>query len=275
MSSKKYVILRIWTALVFLSLFSGWSFSATLIWQGGDWNVAANWDIGRLPSASDKVKLGYDRHGTLSSAANVSEIRIADAVSGNISTEMQILNGASLITPRLYIGTASNTGGSVVCNGGTALISTLLVVGNNSSSSGNLVLQDDGNTQTNLPQLSVTGTLIIGLAGNGNIELREGNITTGSLNMKTNASATARLNVENGTLAINNSADQTAMLQGFIDNGYIVAYNNNPKAQLFINYNSVAGTTTLGVTVTNQNDISWNPMPAAKSTTLDATRREN
>ena len=168
------------------------------------WSTGANWAGGAVPTTAS----GY--------------VRISLVPGPSITSEGAIAGG-------IHLGISGNAGALTVDGG------TLLVDGG----AFNLGYTGEGTLHMIRGTLTLTNVLKIGRepTGIGHVDLSGGILSTNTFLMREKEGSVGTLNVGGGTLLVN--GDRVALIQGYLDQGWITAYDG-------------AGTLNLDYNVTNQ-----------------------
>jgi len=184
------------------------SVSADVSWNDSTndhlWSTGANWATGAAPTTAD----GY--------------VRISK-VPG------PIVNGPGAIAGGIHLG-ISGSAGALTVDGGTLLVE---------GGAFNLGYTGEGTLNMISGTLTLTNVLKIARepTGIGHVNLDGGVISTNNFLMREKAGSVGTLDVQAGTLIMN--GDRVALVQGYIDQGWITAYDG-------------AGTLNLDYAVTNE-----------------------
>ncbi len=199
------------------------------------WSTPTNWDIGRLPTREDRV------HIRLLPGATVAK------------------EGAESNT--LPIG--SDAGAALTVDGGTLTVYNWVPVADGPGRIGTLNVISGAMTV-------VGDDISVGREGEGTLNMTGGTITVGNLRIGDRATGTGIVNLDGGTIIINSNlrmriesgsvgtmdvkagtmiidGDALSDVQGFIDNGWITAYNGNGTLHLDYNVTNEGQTTLTAV----------------------------
>ena len=183
------------------------------------WSTPANWATGALPTLND----GYVRLFTLP---------------GPI-----IMAGESYVVNGIHLGNTGEVAGALTLQGGTLEVLGALNCGYKGPGTINII---DGT-------LMVPGTLKIARdpGAVGHINLNGGTITANSFLMREKEDAVGTMDVGGGMLTIN--GDQISLLQGYIDDGWITAYDGHGTPNLDYNVTNPGQTTLTAIHELNPN----------------------
>ena len=205
------------------------------------WSTPQNWDIGRLPTRTDRV-------------------HIRSLPGATVANE-----GAESNT--LPIG--SDTGAALTVDGGTLTVYNWVPIADGPGRIGTLNMISGAMTV-------VGDDISVGREGEGTLNITGGTITVGNLRIGDRATGTGIVNLDGGTIIINSNlrmriesgsvgtmdvkagtlivdGDALSVVQGFIDNGWITAYNGNGTLHLDYNVTNEGQTTLKAVHMLNPN----------------------
>jgi len=204
------------------------------------WSTPTNWDIGRLPTRTDRVHI-------------------------------RSLPGATVVNEGLESGTlpiGSDDGAALTIDGGTLTVYNWVPItdgvgrkGTLNVISGSMTCHDD---------------IAVGREGEGTLNITGGTVTVNNLRIGDRATGTGVVNLDGGTIIINNNlrmriqddsvgtmdvkagmmmidGNALSAVQGFIDNGWITAYNGNGTLHLDYNVTNEGQTTLRAVHNLNPN----------------------
>ena len=174
------------------------------------WSTPENWTTGALPTLND----GYVRIFVVPGAT--------------------IMAGESYVVNGIHLGNTGEVAGALTLQGGTLEVLGALNCGFKGPGTVNII---DGT-------LTVPGTLKIARdpGAVGHINLNGGTIAVNSFLMREKEGSVGTMDVGGGMLTIN--GDQISLVQGYIDNGWITAYDGNGTLNLDYNVTN-PGLTTL------------------------------
>ena len=205
------------------------------------WSTPQNWDIGTLPTRTDRVHIR-----SLPGPTVVNE-------------------GAESNT--LPIG--SDAGAALTVDGGTLTVYNWVPIPDGVGRKGTLNVISGSMTV-------VGDDISVGREGEGTLNITGGTITVGNLRIGDRAAGTGHVNLDGGTIIINSNlrmrieagsvgtmdvqagtliidGDSLSTVQGFIDNGWITAYDGNGTLQLDYNVTNEGQTTLTAVHNLNPN----------------------
>ena len=225
------------------------SASAQILWDAGGyddlWTTAANWSGDTLPTSIDPVSIDdpENAHCVIEDGIDV-ECETLRVGNGGATTNLDI-TGGSLTATGAYIG-VDNMSGHGIMNISGGLFST-----------GSLQIGWAGTGTLNMTggTIELSDNLIIpGRTGTGTVKLLGGTINASDLRM---TSKLGSMDITTGTLILD--GDDIDKIQPFIDDGWIIAYNGQGKLNLDYNVTNI-GKTTLSATAL------LNPVPADGAT---------
>ncbi|MHC4487827.1 MAG: discoidin domain-containing protein [Planctomycetota bacterium] len=216
------------------------------------WSTPANWDTGTVPTSADTVKIRISPGPTVTNQDAVANV-VQPAAGSNNTGDLTVDGGTLTIANRLVMAQSNGSNGTLNMISGTITVGGRFAVGRYGSGTLNMT----GGTITlegplQLPEMS-TGTAHANLHG--------GIITAGNLEMRV-AGGVGTIDIGAGTLII--IGDSLSAVQGYIDNGWITAYDGNGTLQLDYNVTN-PGNTTLKAFFLELTTAS-NPIPAFPAT---------
>ena len=222
--------------------------AAVLNWTGAGaddlWSTPENWSSGTVPTAADKARIGV-----LPGPRIVTEGAVAvDSWVGTQESGELTVDGGTLTTSNFIVVARFISGEG-----------TLNMVSGTITAGGNLYAGHTGMGTVNMTGGTITApTIVVPHNGKGHVNLHGGVLGAGALEMKQVAGTenVGTMDVAGGTLILD--GNDLEVVQGYIDNGWITAYEGNGKnnGTLILDYNDVANQTTL----TAIHDL--NPFPA-------------
>ena len=222
--------------------------AADVIWTdaGPDhlWSTPTNWDTSTVPTPDDKAKIKMLPGPIIVNEVVVNNIYVGDG--GEIG-ELTV-DGGTLTTRYFTVGRSESGIGTLNLNSGTINSSELLV-----ARSGSATFNMNGGTAT------IDGTFYIAYkAGSeGHVNLNGGIIIAKKLVMRDEAGTVGTMDVRAGTLTL--GGDRLEAVQGYIDNGWITAYEGNGTLNLDYNVTNEGKTTLTAL-------HNFNPTPADRGT---------
>jgi len=201
---------------------------AAVIWTdaGVDhlWSTPENWDTGKVPTAGDHAKIeGLPGAIVASEGAVAAQMHVAS--SGPRESTLTVDGGSLTIAAWLIMagsaGAEADIEGTLNVNGGVVRLGRL-----------DVAHTGKGTLNMNGGSLTVTGgTTIAGKSkATGHVNLNGGVLNVNNLVMRSATGSVGTIDVAAGTLTMNGNAVST--LRGYIDNGWITAYEGNGTLQL-------------------------------------------
>ncbi|MHC4627476.1 MAG: hypothetical protein ACYTDV_10890 [Planctomycetota bacterium] len=241
-------MLRILALAMVLSLISD-AGAAVVTWNGSadpSWDTPGNWSSGTVPTSADTASIGM----------------VPGPVVANEGVEVDII----------WVG-AGRAAADLTVDGGTLTTTKWVIVGINTGSNGTVNMKSGAFT--------INSTLLLGdrEEGTGHVNLDGGVLTVNNLEMRRGADTVGTMDVQAGTLIVNGNAVST--IQGYIDSGWITAYDGNGTLELDYDITD-EGKTTLtavhelspspgdgGVTSSGDTQLSWTlPDPCVPGQTV-------
>ncbi|MCP4257052.1 MAG: hypothetical protein GY774_05940 [Planctomycetes bacterium] len=161
------------------------------------WSTPNNWGGGSIPTSADTASIGMVPGPVVANEGTVADI--------------------------IWIG-AGRSAADLTVNGGTLTTNKWVIVGINTGSNGTINMKSG--------TFTINSTLLLGdrEEGTGHVNLDGGILTVNNLEMRRGPDTVGTLDVQAGTLIVNGNAVST--IQGYIDNGWITAYDGNGTLQL-------------------------------------------
>jgi len=210
-----------------------------------NWFTLGNWDSGTFPTSEDQAKIGMLPGPTIANEGAVAvQITLVGYGQGNGKIGALTVNGGTLtVTNWLQLGCWTE-----ISNGTLDMISGTITTGS-------LVVGHGGSGTLNMTggTITVAGELRIGqnATATGHVNLHGGIITTDNLLMRREAGSVGTMDVRAGTLIID--GNDLSLVQGYIDNGWITAYDGNGTLQLDYDVTNKGKTTLKAVHLLNPN----------------------
>jgi len=219
------------------------SASAMIFWDDGGpdhlWSTATNWSPDNIPTSIDPVSIDYPDN----THCQIEEGIIAECETLRVGNSSFIANldisGGSLTATGAYIG-VDNAAGHGILNVSGGLFST-----------GSLQIGWSGIGTLNMTggTIELSGNLVVpGLRGTGTVNLLGGTINASDLRL---TSDTGSMNMTTGTLILD--GDDTAAIQTFIDDGWLVAYGGRGIVDMDYNVTNEGKTTVTASSLLNPN----------------------
>ena len=207
------------------------------------WSTPANWNSGAVPTSADLVPIDIYPGPIIANEGAVAD-KIRVATGGGSEGILTVDGGTLTVTDWIEMGYNNGSNGTLNMNSGTLTIGSRLIVGRKASATLNMT----GGTITVANQFRLgnydTST--------GHANLYGGIITAWDFEMGRSGSV-GTMDVGGGTLIIN--GNKVSRIQGYIDNGWITAYDGNGTLRLDYDVTN-EGKTTLNAV------HSLNPYPA-------------
>jgi len=240
MFKKTTGLISLIVPLVMLSTASG-----MILWDDGGaghlWSTPANWSPDSIPTKFDPVSIDDpdNTHCEITDGivAECETLRVGNA---GFTTNLDI-RGGSLTASGAYVG-VDNPSGHGILNISGGLFST-----------GSLQLGWGGTGTLNMTggTIELSDNLVIpGQTGSGSAYLHGGTINASDLRL---TSASGSLDITIGTLVLD--GDDTAVIQGYIDDGWITAYNGRGTLNLDYDVTNRGKTTVTAFSVLNPSPV--------------------
>ncbi len=183
------------------------------------WSTPENWATGALPTLND----GYIRIFKVPGAT--------------------IMAGESYVCNGIHLGNTGEVAGALTLQGGTLEVLGALNCGFKGPGTINMI---DGT-------LTVPGTFKIARdpGAVGHINLKGGTISTNNFLMREKEGAVGTIDVGGGMLTVN--GNEISLVQGYIDNGWITAYDGNGTLHLDYDVTNPGQTTLTAIHMLNPN----------------------
>jgi len=215
-----------------------------VVWTDGGpdhlWSTPKNWDTGTLSTAAEAAQINMLPGPTIANEGAVAE--------------------------RVYVGVGGT--GVLTVDGGTLTTSGWVVLlGHN--------LGDDGTLNMISGTINISAGLTVGYQGSGTINMTGGTITMVFFNIAEQATATGHVNLDGGIITAENfgmrindgsvgtmdvragtlitDGNDLSIVQGYIDNGWITAYDGQGTLQLDYDVTNEGKTTLTAVHFLNPN----------------------
>ena len=207
--------------------------AAVVNWTGAGaddlWSTPENWSSGALPTAGDKARIQAVPGARI---VNEGAVALDSWVGAGQSGDLTVDGGT--LTTSSFIVVARQASGEGILN----MVSGTITAG------GNLYVGHTGVGTLNMTGGNITApTIVLPHNGTGHVNLDGGILGAGTLNMQQVAGTeiVGTMDVRAGTLILN--GNDLAVVQGYIDNGWITAYEG--QGTLNLEYDDVADQTTL------------------------------
>ena len=215
------------------------------------WSTPANWDSGTLPTSADKVKIRISPGPTVANEGAVADV--VQPAAGGSTGDLTVDGGTLTIGNRLVVAQSDGSNGTVNMISGTITVGGRYAVARYGAGTLNMT----GGT------ITAAGTLQMPemASGTAQANLDGGVITVDDLEMRA-AGGVGTIDIRAGTLIIN--GDRLSTVQGYIDSGWITAYDGDGTLQVDYNVTN-PGATTLTAFIPKLTSAS-NPIPAYPAT---------
>jgi len=253
MSRKLFVLM---VSFVLLTALTGSALATDCVWTNssgsGLWDNPGNWAPNQVPTGADKAKVVLLAPNDAHITAGMDLVIMYLVVGDNASGEMHMTGGSLAISPPpnpnwAIVAYGPKDVGIITMDGGTINTGDRLFIG----------FQGNGTLNMNGGTLNVGGTFGIGYGegyttGRGYVYLYGGTINVGTqavgsgLMMSTPAGQLGKLDITLGTLVL--AGNRVTQVTGYINNGYITAYNG--LGDVIVDFNNVTVKTTV-TAVTN------------------------
>ncbi|MBA7623898.1 hypothetical protein ES703_31298 [subsurface metagenome] len=195
------------------------------------WSTPTNWDTGTLPTPADMAQIDMLPGPIIANegAVEVYEVSVGDTSSGALTVD----GGTLTTTEYIRVGRGAGSNGTLNMISGTITIGANLIVGQKGQGTLNIA----GGT------ITVGGTLQIARKPEttGHVNLDGGIIIANSIVMRRDVGSVGTMDIRAGTLIID--GNDLSFVQGYIDNGWITAYDGNGTLHLDYNVTNEGKTT--------------------------------
>jgi len=231
------------------------SVSAALIdWDGegadNDWTTPENWVGDVVPTAEDQAKFAIPG-AVCNVTTDVNIVKIKGPGQDGGHSDLNIMGGSISVSTGWVIA-LTQPGTVTLSEGGSISGTSMNVGGNKDASDGKLHMTLNSGNVTITGALNIPITNAKSNLASGHVQLDGGTLSCANLNMraiKGDFQGIGTMDVAGGILELRTidanslAVDQTALLQGYIDSGWITAYDANGTFEL--EYDPNDGTTTL------------------------------
>jgi len=208
--------------------------AAVLNWTGAGaddlWSTPENWSTGAVPTADDKARIQVVPGARI---VNEGAVALDSWIGAQESGELTVDGGTFTTNNFIVVARQASGEGTLNMISGTITAGGTLHVGHTGVATVNMI----GGTIT-------TPTINLPFNGAGHVNLHGGILGAGTLNMKQVAGTenVGTMDVGAGTLILAGN-DDLEVVQGYIDNGWITAYEG--QGTLTLDYDDVTNQTTL------------------------------
>ena len=215
--------------------------AATAEWDGAGgplWDTPGSWSLGYVPTPEDTARINVIPGPILTTDGGyVRNLQIGTTT--GLEADLTVDGGTLGIGNWLNMGTGVDSKGTLYMNSGTLNIDVTFCVG--SKGEGIVKMSQAAGT------INCGASILIPRydTGKGHIDLDGGTLTGSNLTMRSQEGSVGTMSVGGGTLITD--GNDVPNIQGYIDNGWITAYNG--KGTLHLDYNVTnKGKTTLKAT---------------------------
>jgi len=210
------------------------------------WSTPGNWDTGAVPTATSDTD--YTKIGVAPGPIIANEGAVAGTVlvpkSGAGEVISLTVDGGTLTAGWVRLGHYLNSNGILNMNSGTITVRKHMLVG----VAGSGTLNMTGGTISGGTGAFGIGT---GATGTGHVNLNGGILTATELEMRKAEGSVGTMDVRAGTLILD--GNDLSIVQGYIDNGWITAYDGQGTLQLDYDVTNEGKTTLTAVPFLNPN----------------------
>ena len=229
--------------------------AVTVTWTdaSGDhnWFTAINWDISLLPTSADTAIIKMQPGPNIAEEGAISGIVRVGA--GSATGDLTVAGGTLTTATNLHMAQSQGSNG------------TLNMISGNITSGNNFVVGLSGLATLNMTGGTITVGSYFRIANDstatGHVNLDGGVITADNFEMRPQSGAAGTMNIKAGTLIINGDAAST--VQGYIDNGWITAYDGNGTLHLDYDVTNSGRTTLKAVHMLNPNPAHGSAVPVS------------
>jgi hypothetical protein len=205
------------------------------------WSTEGNWDSGTVPTSADYPRISLLIGPTISNEGAVANM-LGFGLGASVTT-MTVDGGTLAITTYFQLGLSDG------CEAKCDMISGTITAGD-------ILVGDRGSGTLNMTGGTITDNGLFRIGHHptsiGHVNLYGGIINTRTFDMRGNAGSVGTMDVRAaGTLII--SGDNVSAVQGYIDNGWITAYDGNGTLQLDYDVTNEGKTTLKAVHFLNPN----------------------
>jgi len=215
--------------------------AATVNWTnagpGHLWSTPGNWSAGAVPTAADDAWIGLLPGPTIAN-----EGAVANGIQLREASDLTVDGGSLTAGGLLTVANLAGNEATLNMKSGTINAGGRLMVG----ARGTGTLNMTGGTIVVSPS-----SFQIGWQGTGHVNLHGGTINATSFLMRVKTTGVGTMDVRAGTLIVN--GDTVSTIQGFIDNGWITAYDGQGTLQLDYDVTNEGKTTLKATHLLNPN----------------------
>jgi len=219
--------------------------AVTMNWTnaGGDqnWFTASNWDIGLLPTSADTAMIKILPGPTIANEGALGGVVRVGAGSG--AGALTVDGGTLTTATNVHMAQTVSSEGTLDMISGSMTVGSNFIVG----LSGLATLNMTGGDITVASDFRIANDS----TAKGHVNLDGGIISANNFQMRPQPGAVGTMNIRGGTLIVN--GDMLSTVQGYIDNGWITAYEGNGTLQLDYDATNPGRTTLKAVHMLNPN----------------------
>ncbi len=205
------------------------------------WSTPLNWDTGTLPTSAENVRVNMVPGPTIANEGAVGfEVKVGYS---GLTGDLTVDGGTLTITGTFGLGTSKDSNGTLNMISGTVTVGSTIYVGQYGACTVNMT----GGTIT----AKSLGIATKATGSIGDVNLDGGIITIRNLEMRSQAGAVGTMDVGAGTLILD--GNDLSTVQGYIDNGWITAYDGNGTLQLDYDVTNEGKTTLKATHMLNPN----------------------
>ncbi|MCE5187170.1 MAG: PEP-CTERM sorting domain-containing protein [Planctomycetaceae bacterium] len=250
---KRNTVILVCTALLLIFSIDGFSVVANY-WNNtagdNEWNNAANWSTGRIPSPlddsvnGDEAKIRIGAGPVIDTGDIVEAFRVFVGMDGTNYGQLTIDGGTLTTTGYLSSGYHVGNTATVTMNSGYVRLGTL------TGANGHFYCGRAGQTTFNMNggTMDIMNTFFIArdaTANNVMVNLDGGIVTASTLSMRQNVGAVGNMNITGGKLIL--QGDDTATVANYLANGWITGYGSEDNIVYDYNITTPGKTTVWAV----------------------------
>ncbi len=206
------------------------------------WSTPQNWDRGTVPTSDDYPRIGLLIGPTIANEGAVANLLGLGFGGGSVTT-MKVDGGTLAITTYFQLGLSQG------CEATCDMVSGTITAGH-------ILVGDRGSGTLNMTGGTITDNGLFRIGHHptsiGHVNLEGGIINTSTFDMRGNAGAVGTMDVRAaGTLIID--GNNVSTVQGYIDSGWITAYDGQGRLQMDYDVTNAGKTTLTAVHFLNPN----------------------
>jgi len=217
------------------------------------WSTPENWSTGTVPTSSDRLRLNLLPGPTVAYEGFTFNLMVGSC---NNTGALTVDGGTLTIRKWFAFGRDPNSIGTLNMNSGTINVGGTFTVAHSGSAILNMYSGTINVGRTFVVGYGVPPWLDVPAVATGHVDLNDGTITAASLEMRPEVASVGTMNVTAGTLITD--GNDLAVVQGYIDNGWITAYDGQGTLQLDYDVNDVTNESKTTLTAIHM----LNPIPA-------------